>query len=197
MKSRTRNFVIAGALIAVIAIVYFSFFYPPVSSNDTTGTIGKAQKYRAQQMTDKDVVLQNAHYQKLIQSDKFQKLLKDEKFRKLAKDPSFRKLLKDPAFYKLVKDARFQEIVKDAAVTGGELSEQTMTELSEAASSVELAVENTELAEVVSEFASELAEVLSNSELAETFQELQLSLSEQNFELAIDAALQLQEAISE
>ena len=195
MKSRTRNLVIAGALVAVIAIVYFSFFYPPVSGDDTTGTIGKAQKYRAQQMTDKDVVLQNAHYQKLIQNDKFQKLLKDEKFRKLAKDPSFRKLLKDPAFYKLVKDARFQEIVKDAAVTGG-LSEQTMTELSEAASSVELAVENTELAEVVVEYASELAEVFSG-ELAETFQELQLSLSEQSFELAIEEAFQLQEAITE
>jgi hypothetical protein len=37
--------------------VYFSFFYPPVSTSDTEGTIGAVKKYRAEQITEKDIML--------------------------------------------------------------------------------------------------------------------------------------------
>ncbi len=49
---------IAGALVAIVAVVYFSFFYPPVDSQDTQGTIGAAKKWRSEQITDKDVKLE-------------------------------------------------------------------------------------------------------------------------------------------
>src|SRR5512133_3773671 len=48
----------AGALVAIVAVVYFSLFYPPVDSQDTQGTIGAAKKYRSEQITDKDVKLE-------------------------------------------------------------------------------------------------------------------------------------------
>ncbi|MFQ5798292.1 MAG: hypothetical protein ACE5H0_06310, partial [Bacteroidota bacterium] len=58
MSKRSRSFVIGGALLAVIAVVYFSFFYPPPSGEETAGTIGAVEKYRAPQITEEDVVLE-------------------------------------------------------------------------------------------------------------------------------------------
>jgi len=56
--SRPRVAILAGtAVIAIAAIVYFSFFYPPTPSNEVSGTIGAVKKYRSEQITDKDVTL--------------------------------------------------------------------------------------------------------------------------------------------
>jgi hypothetical protein len=49
---------IAGAVVAIAAVVYFSFFYPPVDTQDTQGTIGAAKKWHSEQITDKDVMLE-------------------------------------------------------------------------------------------------------------------------------------------
>jgi hypothetical protein len=54
--SRKYSWLIAGAVVAIIAVVYFSFYYPPVPASDSQGTIGAAQKYRSEQIADKDVV---------------------------------------------------------------------------------------------------------------------------------------------
>ena len=48
---------LTGVAIAVAAVVYFGFFFPPPPGDDVTGTIGAVQKYRAEQMSDDDVVL--------------------------------------------------------------------------------------------------------------------------------------------
>lgn len=53
-----RALIVAGSLVAALAVIYFSFFYPPVSTSDTEGTIGAVKKYRAEQITEKDVVLE-------------------------------------------------------------------------------------------------------------------------------------------
>ncbi len=58
MSKKNRSFVMGGAILAVIAVVYFAFFYPPVTGEDAKGTIGAVQKYRAEQITEKDVVLE-------------------------------------------------------------------------------------------------------------------------------------------
>jgi hypothetical protein len=56
--SKPRVAILAGtAVIALAAIVYFSFFYPPTPSNEVSGTIGAVKKYRSEQITDKDVTL--------------------------------------------------------------------------------------------------------------------------------------------
>ncbi len=48
----------AGAIVAIVAVVYFALFYPPVDSQDTQGTIGAAKKWRSEQITDQDVKLE-------------------------------------------------------------------------------------------------------------------------------------------
>jgi len=56
-KGSTKySWLIAGAVVAIVAVVYFSFYYPPTPAGDAQGTIGAAQKYRSEQITDKDVV---------------------------------------------------------------------------------------------------------------------------------------------
>ena len=52
--------VIGGILVAVIAVVYFSFLYPWPGNSDVLGTIGGVKKYNSQQISDKDVQL-NEH----------------------------------------------------------------------------------------------------------------------------------------
>lgn len=55
---RPRTAILAGtAVIAIAAIVYFSFFYPPTKSDEVSGTIGAVKKYRSEQITEKDVNL--------------------------------------------------------------------------------------------------------------------------------------------
>jgi hypothetical protein len=53
-----RGLIIGGSVIVALAVVYFAFFYPPASVRDTEGTIGAVKKYRAEQITEKDVVLE-------------------------------------------------------------------------------------------------------------------------------------------
>jgi hypothetical protein len=57
----SRNRLLVGGLVIVAAIViaYFAFVYPPVSKEDTSGAIGVANKYRNEQITDKDVMLKD------------------------------------------------------------------------------------------------------------------------------------------
>lgn len=54
---KKTSWLIGGALLAILAVVYFSFFYPPTPEDEVTGTIGAAKKYRSDQITESDVTL--------------------------------------------------------------------------------------------------------------------------------------------
>jgi len=58
MKKNKKLFV-GGAVIivVVIAIAIIAGIYPPAAEEDTSGTIGKVEKFRKQQLTAKDVLL--------------------------------------------------------------------------------------------------------------------------------------------
>jgi len=58
-KPKTR-LLIVGSIVAVVAVVYFSFFYPPVAPDEAQGTIGAAKKYRSQQISEGDVLVGGA-----------------------------------------------------------------------------------------------------------------------------------------
>jgi hypothetical protein len=45
-------------IVAIAAVVYFGFFFPPPRGEDLSGTIGAVRQYRAEQITDQDVVLE-------------------------------------------------------------------------------------------------------------------------------------------
>ncbi|MBF8296555.1 MAG: hypothetical protein HW389_3100, partial [Bacteroidetes bacterium] len=82
--NKRTPWIIGVAVVAIAVIGYFSFFYPPVSQDEVSGTIGgvqKAEKYRAPQLTDNDMVIKNAEVQKFLQTDRFDKLSKDATFK--------------------------------------------------------------------------------------------------------------------
>ena len=54
---KKTSWLIGGALLAILAVVYFSFFYPPTPEDEITGTIGAAKKYRSDQIAEGDVKL--------------------------------------------------------------------------------------------------------------------------------------------
>jgi len=54
-KNKKTVWVAGGLVVALVVIVYFSFFYPPVTNDEGQGTIGAAKKYRSEQISDKDV----------------------------------------------------------------------------------------------------------------------------------------------
>ena len=64
------------AIVALIAGVYYYGAFP--SSADSTGAIGAAKKYQAEQMTDADVKLDNPELQALLQDDKVLAILEDK-----------------------------------------------------------------------------------------------------------------------
>jgi hypothetical protein len=59
-KKRTP-LAIGGIALALAVVIYFAFFYPPVPSQDAAGTIGKADRYRSEQITEGDVHLGSEH----------------------------------------------------------------------------------------------------------------------------------------
>ena len=69
------------AAAAVIAIALFAVKgFPPVGPG-AEGTVGAAQRYQSQQIEGKDVVLQDAAVQQLLQSDSFRRLISDKEAR--------------------------------------------------------------------------------------------------------------------
>ncbi len=74
---------VAVIAVAVIAVAIYSP-YPP--KGDLSGAVGVAEHSRTAQVTDADVVLQDAEIQELLQSDFFYKLATDKEFRQIAVD---------------------------------------------------------------------------------------------------------------
>src|SRR5262245_19242734 len=89
--------VLVGAVVAYVALRG----YPP--TGNTQGTIGAAQKYQAQQISEKDVHLSDADVQAFLQSDTFHKMATNPEFRQEVKNGDVGRLLSNPAFAKLMK----------------------------------------------------------------------------------------------
>jgi hypothetical protein len=55
-----RNKLIVGGVVAACVVIYFAFLYPWPGESDVYGTIGGVKKYRSEQITDADVVVNNS-----------------------------------------------------------------------------------------------------------------------------------------
>jgi hypothetical protein len=132
LLSKKAFFVIIPILIILITL---AIVLPWPSTSQVAGTMGsgddgvqRAQKYRANQMTEADVVLKNPEFQQIVQSDAFQKLLKNEEFVKFASsgnlsnlaangllnlgsNQNFTALLNQQSFAALCKNETFQQVV--------------------------------------------------------------------------------------
>lgn len=58
MKKK-QALIIALAVIVLVAILIVSQYYPPVDESESTGTIGKVDKYRNSKTTQEDIILRN------------------------------------------------------------------------------------------------------------------------------------------
>src|SRR5690242_14512821 len=83
------------AAAAAVALVIMKISgYPPVQSG-TEATIGAAQRYQAQQISDADVKTDDAQLQAFMQSDLFHKLTTDKAARQAVQNKDFQKAMAD------------------------------------------------------------------------------------------------------
>ena len=84
---------ILGAAAGVAVVVAFLAMRNPNQGTNAQGTIGAANRYQSEQISGKDVALDNQQVANFIQSDTF---------RKLAANPAFREAAKSDAFGRVV-----------------------------------------------------------------------------------------------
>ena len=80
----SKKILLGIGLLAAAAIVFYAVVgWPPVSQDETSGAIGVAKKYQAEQISEQDVVLADSEIQELMQTDFFYQLVTDPDFQKL------------------------------------------------------------------------------------------------------------------
>ena len=78
----TKKVLLMAGLLAAIGIAYWAFNGTPVEDGEE-GAVGSANRYRAEQMSDSDVNLEDAEVIALLQDDVFLELIQDEDFQNL------------------------------------------------------------------------------------------------------------------
>ena len=116
MRNAKLKWVLIGALCgsAITLVIYFSLVYPWPTSQEAQGTMGgvqKVERYRSQQMSEKDVKLrvmtsaeQQQQIQKVLQKIDYQKLLKTASVQKATQD-AVALFLNNPGMQNLIKNS--------------------------------------------------------------------------------------------
>jgi hypothetical protein len=106
MAKKVLWIVAATAALALIAMRLIG--YPPVEKG-TEATIGAAQRYQAQQVSNADVKTEDAQLQAFLQSDLFRQLATDKVAQQALKNKDFQKALQDASVRAALvsADARF------------------------------------------------------------------------------------------
>ena len=113
---KVKKSIILGSivLVAVAAVGYFSFFYPP-GGKHLTGTIAPAARYHAEQIGNGDVKVAETDLTRWTQTAEFDHLSKDPAARKLFANAAFRNALASDGFVQALRnDAFVQALRKDA-----------------------------------------------------------------------------------
>jgi hypothetical protein len=104
---------VMGAAAAVLIVLRMAG-YPPASEG-TEGTIGAAQRYQAQQISDADVKLTDAQLQAFMQSDAFHALISDKAARQALANKDLQKALANDGLRQvLASDDLRQALANDA-----------------------------------------------------------------------------------
>src|SRR5262245_23074197 len=97
MSNKRKAFVIASLAVGIGLLAWVGFVRQP-ADEQVAGTIGAASRYRAGQITDKDVVLGDTETQQFMQSDAFHKLVTDPEARRILASPGFQAFRENPGF---------------------------------------------------------------------------------------------------
>ena len=79
-SSGGKKFLIGVGILAVAGIVYVSVNGITTSQEGAEGAIGAVERYRTDQMSSEDVVLEDPEFQAFMQTDEFHRLIEDEAF---------------------------------------------------------------------------------------------------------------------
>ncbi|MFQ5606867.1 MAG: hypothetical protein ACE5GA_02885 [Candidatus Zixiibacteriota bacterium] len=90
--SITAKIMIGGGIVVVAALLLVSLKVIDFPADDGEGAIGVAKKYRAEQVSDADVITKDPEIQALLQNDEFIKLVQDKKFQKLIQNKEFQNM---------------------------------------------------------------------------------------------------------
>src|SRR5215471_1536846 len=101
-------------LVALTAVGYFSFFYPP-SGKHLAGTIAPAARYRAEQIGKGDVKVEETDITRWTQTAEFDHLSKDPAARKLFANAAFRDALANDAFRAALSSDAFRAALSNDA----------------------------------------------------------------------------------
>src|SRR5215510_146330 len=101
-------------LVAIAAVGYFTFFYPP-SGKHLTGTIAPAARYRAEQIGKGDVKVEETDITRWTQTAEFDRLSKDPAARKLFANAAFRDALANDAFRAALSSDAFRAALSNDA----------------------------------------------------------------------------------
>jgi len=101
-----------GGILLVAAVIAFVSLdgYPP-ADGESVGAIGAAKRYRAEQITESDVQLQDEEMVALLQSDEMQKLIRDESFQKAVRDQDWASLMENDYYRRVFFDPKFMSLM--------------------------------------------------------------------------------------
>jgi hypothetical protein len=117
IMSTSKKVLLGVAAVAVIAIGYFAIKgYPPVGDG-AQGTVGAAKRFQSEQISDKDVILQDTEVQQVLQSDAFRRVIADKETRAVLASKDFQKAMSDANVLGLL-----QQLAADRALAGAMLA---------------------------------------------------------------------------
>jgi len=111
-----KKIMLGIAAMAAILLVTFAITGWPPLGGAVAGDITQAKRYQAQQLSDKDVVLEDTEAHRFIQSDAFDRLLKDDGARRFLNNPDVRVRLIDPQVLAAVGDTNLRSAIADPAL---------------------------------------------------------------------------------
>lgn len=105
---------IGGILLVAAVIAFISLDGYPPSDGESVGAIGAAKRYRADQISESDVQLQDQEMAALLQSDEMQKLIRDDSFQKAVRDQNWAALMDNDYFRRIFFDPVFMRLATQA-----------------------------------------------------------------------------------
>ena len=111
----SRKVLLGIAAVAVLAIGYFAVTGFPPTGPGSEGTVGAAKRYQSEQISGKDVVLQNPELQSFMQTDVFHALISDKRALKVLGSETFRDALASQSFRDALANQSFRDALASQA----------------------------------------------------------------------------------
>ena len=109
-----KIWIVIGVLAVVIGGVAFLGNDFPSGSDEVSGTIVPAERYRGEQLSSDDVVLGDESVAQFMQTDAFESMINDPKLVAILADPEVQAALSNADFANLMANADFANLMANA-----------------------------------------------------------------------------------